>query len=327
MIRLNDYLYSGDTVSYILQQYTKDLRAHAIETHSSIDMAHVNYLVQVSEILRHHNFLAAQSQKMKEFYLYIIKQYPFVAFNFKGRIKSLIRAESKFNGYVAETVFHYYEKNGVCPTAAQVRQEMGYFRDLIAYRIVISVPRYYPKPGVDREEMELRILYEIANDLPDFMEQRGFTVELAGMEQKEVSPWMDPAVRPYYRDYIVNTNPTTGYKSLHVTFFDNSTRCHVEVQLRTKEMDDYAEIGEANHFGYEKMQADYRSRRGTIPRGECPFFDEACDRLAALQELDLAAVDVNMFSARDNYLINDGCGLYRGRLILPYEHLSEAQYD
>ena len=27
------------------------------------------------------------------------------------------------------------------------------------------------------------------------------------------------------------------------------------------------------------------------------------------------------------HLINDGCGLYRGRLILPYEHLSRFQND
>ena len=28
-----------------------------------------------------------------------------------------------------------------------------------------------------------------------------------------------------------------------------------------------------------------------------------------------------------NSLVNDGCGLYRGRLILPYEHLSRFQND
>ena len=38
-------------------------------------------------------------------------------------------------------------------------------------------------------------------------------------------------------------------------------------------------------------------------------------------------LDVNMFSAMNNSLINDGCGLYRGRLILPYEHLSRFQND
>lgn len=37
-----------------------------------------------------------------------------------------------------------------------------------------------------------------------------------------------------------------------------------------------------------------------------------------------------MFRIRKNYshdLVNDGCGLYRGRLILPYEHLSRHQNE
>ena len=46
-----------------------------------------------------------------------------------------------------------------------------------------------------------------------------------------------------------------------------------------------------------------------------------------LLSLELKDVDVNMFGAINNSLINDGCGLYRGRLILPYEHLSRFQND
>ena len=46
-----------------------------------------------------------------------------------------------------------------------------------------------------------------------------------------------------------------------------------------------------------------------------------------LLNLELADLDVNMFAAVNNSLINDGCGLYRGRLILPYEHLSRFQND
>lgn len=46
-----------------------------------------------------------------------------------------------------------------------------------------------------------------------------------------------------------------------------------------------------------------------------------------LQHLELSKIDVNMFSAANNSLINDSCGLYRGRLILPYEHLSRFQND
>ena len=90
---------------------------------------------------------------------------------------------------------------------------------------------------------------------------------------------------------------------------------------------DFAEIGPANHLGYEKRQEAERARRDKIPVGECQYFDEAYERGMMLQKLDLSKIDVNMFSAVDNSLINDGCGLFRGRLILPYEHLSRFQND
>ena len=57
------------------------------------------------------------------------------------------------------------------------------------------------------------------------------------------------------------------------------------------------------------------------------IFDEAYERLIKLQELDLSSVNVNMFKAYNNQLINDGCGLFRGRQILPFEHLSRFQND
>lgn len=101
----------------------------------------------------------------------------------------------------------------------------------------------------------------------------------------------------------------------------------MEMQLRTKEMDDIAEIGSANHLGYEKKQELERARRDRIPEGECIYFDEAYERGMKLQQLELSKLDVNMFSAANNSLINDGCGLFRGRLILPYEHLSRFQND
>ena len=82
-----------------------------------------------------------------------------------------------------------------------------------------------------------------------------------------------------------------------------------------------------NHLGYEKKQESERARRDAIPKGECIYFDEAYERGMKLQQLELPKLDVNMFAAIDNSLINDGCGLYRGRLILPYEHLSRFQND
>ena len=326
MITLNDYLFSGNTVLKILHQYSNDLRNSAKSTRNSIDLAHSNFLIQIIELLEHNDFLTSQSQRIKEFYKYMTREYPFLAFTFKGRIKSLIRAEEKFNGYILEYIYKYYKANGKFPSEAEIKSKLICFRDLIAYRIVISMPACHIKNADEKSEIEKKYLYEIADVVPEFLEERGFTAELSGFTEDRYSDKLKEAVRPYYRDYV-SFPRSTGYQSIHITFYDNLARCYTELQLRTKDMDDFAEIGEANHFGYEKLQEARRTKRDEIPIGECIYFDEAYERLTKLQELELAEIDVNMFKAINNQLINDGCGLFRGRQILPFEHLSRFQND
>ncbi len=324
MISLNDYLYDGNTVVKILHNYSNDLKKNAIESGNGIDLAHSNYLLQVIELLEHNDFLTAQSQRIREFYKYMADKYPFLAFTFKGRIKSLIRLEEKINGNIVEYIYDYYSEYDEYPSETQIKDRISRIKDLIAYRIVISLPKCHLQPGDNCYERELKYLYEIANVLPDFLEERGFEAELSGIDDYSLT--IGEKYRPYYRDYIEKPN-MYGYKSLHIAFFDNTSRSNIEVQLRTKDMDDYAEIGPANHLGYEKRQEKERARREKIPLGENIFFDDAYNRVAMLQKLELSKINVNMFGATDNNLINDGCGLYRGRLILPYEHLSKFQND
>lgn len=303
-----------------------DLRKEAKRTHNEIDLVHSNCLLQVQEMLEHNDFLTSQSQKIREFYKYMAKEFPFLAFTFRGRIKSLIRTEEKFNGYIVEYIYNYYEEHGTYPTVADLKEKLSCFRDIIAYRIVIALPKCHLRPGQNLEEEEMKYLYQIANALPGFLEERGFTAEPAKGVRESKSDLQDGEVKPYYRDFI--SNPTMyGYQSLHITFYDNTSRSYMEVQLRTKKMDDIAEIGPANHLGYEKRQEHERARRDAVPKGECIYFDEAYERGMKLFNLDLKDLDVNMFAAMNNSLINDGCGLYRGRLILPYEHLSRFQND
>ena len=82
MITLNDYLYSGDTIFRILQQYTDALRKEARKSHNEIDMAHSNFLILIKGLLEHNDFLTAQSQQIREFYKYMAHEYPFLAFTF-----------------------------------------------------------------------------------------------------------------------------------------------------------------------------------------------------------------------------------------------------
>lgn len=310
----------------ILQQYSQDLRVHAEESGNEMDLVHSEFLSGVSDLLTHNDFLTYQSQRIRDFYYYMAEEYPFLAFTVKGRIKSLIRTEEKFNGYIVEYIYDYYLEHGTYPPVEELKTRVARFHDLIAYRIVISLPQCQLEPGQDREEKELEYLYQIANELPGFLRQRGFTVQPAGITEPEKSPLLSPNVRDYYRDYVTNVK-NIGYRSLHVTFYDHSASCFAEVQLRTKDMDDYAEIGRASHDTYEKNQQRNRTRRDAIPEGECRYFDEAYERITRLQDLDLSSLSVNMFTAANNYLINDGCGLFRGRMILPFEHLSRFQSE
>ena len=326
MVTLNDYLYNGDTVLKIIQMYSKDLKESAMKTGNTVDMLHSNFLLRMEELLIHNDFLTSQSQRIRELYKYMTREYPQLAFTFKGRIKSLIRAEEKFNAYIVETIYNYYKENGTFPEVTQVKSKIERFRDLIAYRIVISMPKCHVKDPEERKELELKYLYDIAGILPDFLEQRGFSPEISTTNIATSSERLKESVRPYFKDYISNPSPY-GYESLHITLYDNESRSFVEVQLRTKDMDDYAEIGPANHLGYEKRQQKERAKRNKVPQGECIFFDEAFERGMLLQQLELSKIDVNMFGAINNSLINDGCGLYRGRLILPFEHLSRFQND
>ena len=57
----------------------------------------------------------------------------------------MIRAEAKFNGYVVEYIYDYYTKNGTYPPVSELQERLNCFRDLIAYRIVISMPKCHLK--------------------------------------------------------------------------------------------------------------------------------------------------------------------------------------
>ena len=325
MIQLTDYLYEGHTIIRILHRYSDDLMADAMKTGNPVDRVHASFLNDLSDLLEHNDFLTSQSQRIREFYKYMADRYPYLAFTFRGRIKSLMRAEEKFNGYIVRYIYNYYHVNHSFPSGEQISEAVSSFRDLIAYRIVISMPKCHIQPGQDREKIEEGFLYEIANTLPSFMESHGFIPEKQN-KKRTPSPLLKEEVVPYYRDYIFDTKKN-GYRSLHISFFDQLSLSYLEVQLRTKDMDDYAEIGDASHSLYENRQQKERAQRDEIPEGACPFFDEAYERGMQLQHLDYSKVDVSMFTAIDNVRMNDGCGFVQGRLILPYEHLSGFQND
>ena len=85
MITLNDYLYSGDTVLRILQKYIADLKVEADRNRNEIDRVHCDFLAQIEGMLEHNEFLTAQSQKIRDFYKYMAKEYSYLSFTFQGK--------------------------------------------------------------------------------------------------------------------------------------------------------------------------------------------------------------------------------------------------
>ena len=69
------------------------------------------------------------------------------------------------------------------------------------------------------------------------------------------------------------------------------------MQLRTKQMDDIAEIGPANHLGYEKKQESERRRRDAIPKGECIYLTKRMSAECNCSSWNSKNLDVNMFAA------------------------------
>ena len=121
--------------------------------------------------------------------------------------------------------------------------------------------------------------------MPSFLEERGFDPVQSNHHIETVSDSIADKTKAFFRDYVKTPRPS-GYRSLHITVHDDMSRCYTEVQLRTKDMDDMAEIGGADHYVYEKVQEKNRTRKDLIKKGECKYFDEAYERLCLLQSLD-----------------------------------------
>lgn len=58
-----------------------------------------------------------------------------------------------------------------------------------------------------------------------------------------------------YRDWLTNPKPN-GYESLHITV-QNSRGNYIEVQIRTKRMDEIAESGLASHWSYKGIKSEH----------------------------------------------------------------------
>ena len=68
------------------------------------------------------------------------------------------------------------------------------------------MPRCHLKSEADREQEELKYLYQIANVLPGFLRKEDLLQKSAHGVRKSGSPLLNEDVKPYYRDYIHGTD-------------------------------------------------------------------------------------------------------------------------
>lgn len=103
------------------------------------------------------------------------------------------------------------------------------------------------------------------------------------------------------KDYIARPK-RNGYQSLHTTVITPDGQ-HVEFQIRTEQMHDYAERGLAAHFHYNEQKMTDAYRKGQIaemPADLAWMFDlhEAAAELSRGHEVDLARLKIDLFGDR-----------------------------
>lgn len=103
------------------------------------------------------------------------------------------------------------------------------------------------------------------------------------------------------KDYIARPK-RNGYQSLHTTVITPDGQ-HVEFQIRTEQMHDYAERGLAAHFHYNEMKMTEAFRKGQI--AEMPTdlawtldLHEAASELSKGNEVDFEALKIDLFGDR-----------------------------
>ena len=255
MLDITQYFEKGYVAPDIVKFFEKDLRE---QSRNMIDIEHSNLLLRYSIYLESNDFLDSVSDDMTQFRKQVVDKYSDITLTISGRIKSIIRVEQKFNGYIIEFCSNYYHKYKTFPSEEEMSKYLQRFRDLIAYRIIVSVPEQCLK-GRDKNKIEVDYVYKIANNLPSFFTKRGYSIEYAssvvGVSTIRKRSKLLQENRRYFKDYIVQPKEN-GYQSLHIALIDNHSHfANIEIQLRTFDMDCFAELDEnVNHSAYESTQ-------------------------------------------------------------------------
>ena len=332
IVDITQFFEQNNTAPDMISSFEEALR---LNCQSKVDFEHSRLLLKYNMYLSSNGFLDLVSKDIADFCNFVMENNKDITLTIRGRIKSIVRLEEKFNGYVMEYCSQYYSKHQEFPTEAMVVKYLGRIRDIIAYRIIISIPEKNLK-GRKKSEQELIALYQIANYFPSFFTKLGYSMEDAssikdGLRRKKKISLLSEENKRFFKDYV-DRPKKNGYKSLHISLKDNRPIkglplfSNVEVQMRTFEMDCFTELGDdSKHEIYEKRQAEKRENQ-ELPLGICKYYDCAVARYNSLHNYDFTKAKIDHFKAirlQDGSVVfNDHAGVKFGREIDPREYLS-----
>lgn len=229
------YLYKEDTVPKIIDAYCKDLWKSKIIA----NIEHASKLLEYKSVLEKDS-IVKRIQTICNSLFKVLREIPDLPLIFEGRIKSLLSTEKKILTYQSKGI------------------PLDQVRDFIGLRLILLL---------DNTENNIFRCYSIMKIIIEFCIKNGFipcshepVIGTSGFNSKKHANIIVPEKEEiesifkygnYIKDYIQNPK-VNGYQSLHVIFYEPSSKEHFEIQLRTLPMHMHAEMGDAKHGRYKK---------------------------------------------------------------------------
>lgn len=268
----------GEEVAFLVDGVTKvgRVRYHGIE--ETIENLHkfVLYLSQDIRVLlvriadRLHNMktlYALPPQKQKRIALETMEIFAPLAYRLgmqklSGELEDLAFPyiyPSEHKWLIANVKGRYEERERYAQKLKPALEAELKKNDLVPRRIASRAKRYmslYKK--LLRYDMDIENIYDLVA-LRVVMENVEDCYAALGIIHK-----MWPPVPGRFKDYIALPKPN-GYRSLHTTVFGPENR-QTEIQIRTQQMHDEAELGIAAHFAYDRIKGtkSYAERKAAF---------------------------------------------------------------
>lgn len=227
--QLAEFLYTETTLPNALDSYASFLRT---QTDDPTSMEHANGIVLYKKQITDREF----GNSLNLIFVGLDKVLTKTSFLLEGRIKAALSTERK-----------------LCKLLSEGRS-VETLKDIFAFRVILF--------GKNSQQESIDELYSITNTIINFFLQEGYVLCPTAIRSETIVDTTTSNVlipeysgikdefKPNIKDYVLHPKPN-GYQSIHMVFFDPSTRYYFEVQIRTLEMHIRAVEGSANHTDYK----------------------------------------------------------------------------